>query len=242
MPAGRYDQPAGFALLKKAWVMNTRPAWGALFVGALVVAILFFSPLWLKEFSGYIEEEAEQAIFPEDFYLLSAEEQDLYNAMYDSDRQMAIDFVGARLAEGTSIEEPNLPAIDPSPGDVQLLLTGDFAPITPIRMASGTANIYRLSDGRRVLRLENLEAINGPELHVLLSAYANPTTQEHLDQVANLQIDLGPIKGNGGNQNYIIEDPAFNPENFANGSVVLYSMPYETIFSYASLRQPAAGP
>ena len=67
-------------------------------------------------------------------------------------------------------------------------------------------------------------------------------TQEHLDQVANLQIDLGPIKGNGGNQNYIIEDPAFNPENFTNGSVVLYSMPYETIFSYASLRQPAAGP
>lgn len=222
--------------------MNTRPAWGALFVGALVVAILFFSPLWLKEFSGYIEEEPEEAIFPEEFLLFSNEEQDRYTEMYDSDPQMAIDFVGARLAEDVDVEEPNLPAIDPSPGDVQLLLTGDFAPITPIRLASGTASIYRLSDGRRVLRLENLEAMNGPELHVLLSAYPNPTTQDHLDQVASLQIDLGPLKGNTGNQNYMIEDPAFNADNFAEGSVVLYSVPYETIFSYASLRQPPTGP
>ncbi len=222
--------------------MNTRPAWGALLVGALVVAILFFSPLWLKEFSGYIEEEPEEAIFPEEFLLFSNEEQDRYTEMYDSDPQMAIDFVGARLAEDVDVEEPNLPAIDPSPGDVQLLLTGDFAPITPIRLASGTASIYRLSDGRRVLRLENLEAMNGPELHVLLSAYPNPTTQADLDQVANLQIDLGPLKGNTGNQNYMIEDPAFNADNFAEGSVVLYSVPYETIFSYASLRQPSTGP
>jgi hypothetical protein len=230
MRARRYDLLAGFAPFEKARLMNTRPAWGALLAGALVVAILFFSPLWLKEFSGYLEEEAEEAIFPDAFYLLSAEEQDMYNEMYSSDQQMAIDFVGARLAEDVDIEEPNLPAIDPSPGDVQLLLSGDFTLITPIRLATGTASIYRLSDGRRVLRLENLDATNGPELHVLLSAYPNPTTQAALDQVANLQIDLGPLKGNIGNQNYLIEDPAFNADNF------------ETVFSYASLRQPPTSP
>ena len=222
--------------------MNTRPAWGVLFVGALVVAVLFLSPIWLRQFSSYIEDEGDESIFPEEFFLLSNEEQDLYNEMYDASSQMAIDFVGARLAEDVEIEEPNLPAIDPNPADVQLLLTGDFAPISPIRLASGTASIYRLSDGRRVVRLENLDALNGPELHVLLSAYPNPTTQQDLDQVAHLQIDLGPLKGNIGNQNYMIEDPAFNIDNYTNGSVVLYSTPYEIIFSYASLRPPPTSP
>jgi hypothetical protein len=226
----------------KGTFMNTRPAWGMLTFGAVIVIALLLSPIWLKQFSGYIEEEAEQAIFPDAFYLLPNEEQDLYNELLDTSTQMAVDFVGARLAEPVDIEEPNLPAIDPNPAEVDLLLTGNFVPITAIRRAAGTASIYRLSDGRRVLRLENLDALNGPDLHVLLSAYPNPTTQEDLDQVPQFQIDVGPLKGNQGNQNYIIEDPAFNFENYVDGSVVLYSTRYEIVFSFAALTAPSDTP
>jgi hypothetical protein len=67
-----------------------------------------------------------------------------------------------------------------------------------------------------------------------LSAYPNPSTQEELDQVPQLQLDLGVLKSSQGNQNYFIEDPAFNIDNYVNGSVVIYSTRYQLVFSYAS--------
>lgn len=220
--------------------MNTRPAWGLLLLGALVVAALFLSPLWLRELSPYIEEPVEEAPFPDEFFSLANEAQEIYSEMYDRDRQMAVDFVAARLVTPEPLDEPNLPLIDPNPSGVTMLLSGSFVTLDPVRGALGTASLYRLSDGRRLLRLESFEAVGGPELHVLLSAYPNPTTKSDLDQVARLQLDLGPLKSGAGNQNYIITDPAFNVENYTNGSVVIYSLPYETVFSYASLTPPPA--
>ncbi|MEL7675147.1 MAG: DM13 domain-containing protein, partial [Chloroflexota bacterium] len=218
--------------------MNTRPAWGLLLLGALVVAALFLSPLWLRELSPYIEEPVEEAPFPDEFFSLANEAQEIYSEMYDRDRQMAVDFVAARLVTPEPLDEPNLPLIDPNPSGVTMLLSGSFVTLDPVRGALGTASLYRLSDGRRLLRLESFEAVGGPELHVLLSAYPNPTTKSDLDQVARLQLDLGPLKSGAGSQNYIITDPAFNVENYTNGSVVIYSLPYETVFSYASLTPP----
>lgn len=220
--------------------MNTRPSWGLLFLGALLVGALLLSPLWLPELSPYIEEPEEEAPFPDEFYALASEAQEIYSDMYETDRQMAVDFVAARLVTPEPLDEPNLPVIDPDPGAVTLLLTGSFVTLDPVRGALGTASLYRLSDGRRLLRLESFEAVGGPELHVLLSAYPNPTTQSDLDQTQQYQIDLGPLKSGAGSQNYIITDPAFNVENYTNGSVVIYSLPYETVFSYASLAPPPA--
>ncbi|MBI5961373.1 MAG: DM13 domain-containing protein [Chloroflexi bacterium] len=222
--------------------MNTRPAWGALLFGALIVIAIFFSPIWLEQFSGYIEEDEVQAPFPEAFYLLSNEAQDLYTDLYEGDtRQMAIDLVAARLSTPVDVQEANLPAIDPNPGQVQLLLTGAFITIDPLRGAIGTASIYRLSDGRDVLRVEDFDAINGPDLRVLLSAHPRPATKEELDQSPQYQVDLGALKGDQGNQNYLILDPSFNIDNYTGGSVVIYSARYDLVFSYASLT-PASSP
>lgn len=218
--------------------MNTRPAWGLLFGGALIVIALFLSPIWLKEFSSYLEPEEQAAPFPDAFYRLPNEAQDAYLALYARSQQMAIDLVAARLADPVDVQEPNLPALDPNPQVVQQLLSGVFVTLDPIRSATGTAGVYRLSDGRTIVRLENLDAINGPDLHVLLSAYPRPTTQDELDQVPQYQIDLGPLKGNRGSQNYVIQEPTFNVDNYGQGSVVLYSTRYELVFSYAPLAAP----
>jgi hypothetical protein len=219
--------------------MQTRPAWGVLVVGAVIVIALILSPIWLDQFSSYIEEPVAAAPFPDAFYQLANQAQDVYMDLYNNtSHQMAIDLVAARLADPVDVEEPNLPAIDPNPNFVQLLLTGDFVTLDAMRGATGTASIYRLSDGRTIVRLETLDAINGPDMHVLLSAYPRPTTQEELDQVPQYQIDLGALKGNQGNQNYIIDDPAFNIDNYQEGSVVLYSTRYNLVFSFASLASP----
>lgn len=206
----------------------------------MVIAV-FLSPIWLKQFKGYIKPAEVKSPFPESFSTLSNEAQDLYTQLFQINRQMAIDMVAARLATPADVEEPNLPAIDPNPGQVQQLMTGMFATLDPMRGALGTASLYRLSDGRTIVRLENLDAINGPTLHVLLSAYPRPTTREELDQAKQFEIDLGALKGDQGNQNYIITDPAFNIDNYKTGSIVLYSAQYNLVFSYASLT-PLQGP
>lgn len=218
--------------------MNTRPAWGLLFLGALIVIGLILSPIWLDQFSDYFEEESAASLFPDAFYLLPNEAQDQYTALYNTSPQIAIDFVAARLADPVDVEESNLPAIDPNPQLVQPLLTGNFVTLDPVRGASGAATLYRLSDGRTIIRLQDLDAINGPDLHVLLSAFSRPTTREELDQVSQYEIDLGLLKGNQGNQNYVIEEPTFNIDNYAQGSVVLYSARYDIVFSFAPLVAP----
>src|SRR5256712_3894474 len=64
----------------------------------------------------------------------------------------------------------------------------------------GLATIYRLSDGRRVLRLTAFATSNGPDVRVYLVAAGDAQ-----DEVAAKQagvVDLGALKGNIGDQNY----------------------------------------
>jgi Electron transfer DM13 len=66
----------------------------------------------------------------------------------------------------------------------------------------GTATIYRLADGTRVLRFTGFKTSNGPDVHVYMVA------AEDAKDVATVQqagfIDLGVIKGNAGDQNYTL--------------------------------------
>lgn len=66
-------------------------------------------------------------------------------------------------------------------------------------------------------------------------AHSAPRSREDLDTVARFELDLGALKAVQGNQNYTIDDPAFNFDNYTTGSVVLYSARYDEIFSYAPL-------
>ncbi len=213
-----------------------------LFVGAMIVVALLLSPLWIDKVVDTTDSKANTGPFPAAFNDLSNEAREMYNNLYGTDRQKAIDLVGARLTDPVDVEDTNLLSEDPNPSAVQQILTGEFLTLDPMRGASGRASIYRLSDGRYVVRLENLDAINGPDLHVLLTAVPGPATREDLDEQAQFEIDLTPdtgLKGNKGNQNYFITDPAFNVDNYMSGSIVLYSTRYEMVFSFATLLVPS---
>jgi hypothetical protein len=60
--------------------------------------------------------------------------------------------------------------------------------------AEGNVKVVSLTDGSKILRLENFKSTNGPNVHVYLST----------DKHATDYVDLGKLKANNGNQNYNI--------------------------------------
>ena len=78
------------------------------------------------------------------------------------------------------------------------LVSGRFYSI--LHPTEGTATIYQMGDGTRVLRLTSFRTSNGPDVHVYMVA------ADDAKDVATVEnagfIDLGVIKGNIGNQNY----------------------------------------
>ena len=74
-------------------------------------------------------------------------------------------------------------------------LKGMFSPLAP--PTQGTAIVKELSDGSRVLRLEDFETSNGPDVRVYLSAGEDGSYGRDV-------VDLGGLKGNVGSQNYAI--------------------------------------
>ncbi len=111
------------------------------------------------------------------------------------------------------------------------LKDGNFRDADGSHKGSGLATIYRGPDGSLVLRLENLDVTNGPDLRVILSPHSNPMNQG--DVKGSGYVELGKLKGNKGNQNYDIPD---GMDISAVGSVVIYCKPFHVIFSVAALQ------
>ena len=66
----------------------------------------------------------------------------------------------------------------------------------------GTATIHKLADGRRVLRLTDFMTSNGPDVRVLLVAANDAMDSDAVKKAGS--IELAPLKGNVGDQNYDI--------------------------------------
>lgn len=103
---------------------------------------------------------------------------------------------------------------------------GTFMDADSFHKGSGTATIYQ-QGGTKVLRFEDFESTNGPDLHVLLVENIEGTSSDELGEY----IDLGSLKGNIGNQNYEISaDVDF--DQF--GGVMIYCMSFHVVFSTAA--------
>ena len=91
-------------------------------------------------------------------------------------------------------------AIGTSDKEPKILTRGAFKSLA--HETRGAASIYRLADGSYTVRLTDFETSNGPDVHVYLTA---AEIEKGTDAVkAAGFVDLGSMKGNKGNQNYII--------------------------------------
>jgi hypothetical protein len=78
------------------------------------------------------------------------------------------------------------------------LLSGRFNSVA--HETRGNAMIYRLADGKRVLRLSEFSTSNGPDVRVYLVAAPNATDEETVKKAG--YVELGKLKGTDGDQNY----------------------------------------
>jgi hypothetical protein len=103
----------------------------------------------------------------------------------------------------TVSERPSAPAAPSTPATPVVLLTGKL--ITHEHDTAGTVAVLKLPDGSRILRLENLETSDGPDLKVWLSDAPTIPGRKgwHVFDDGKYQ-NLGNLKGNHGNQNYAI--------------------------------------
>ena len=82
----------------------------------------------------------------------------------------------------------------------QTLASGTFYGVA--HPTTGTATIYRIGDGSRILRFTNFRTSNGPDVHIYLVAADDAKDSASVHSAGF--IDLGSIKGNIGDQNYTL--------------------------------------
>lgn len=88
----------------------------------------------------------------------------------------------------------------PEASTVQPLESGQFYGI--VHPTEGTATIYQMGNGSRVLRLTRFSTSNGPDVHVYMVAADDARDAATVEKAGF--VDLGVIKGNIGDQNYTL--------------------------------------
>jgi hypothetical protein len=109
----------------------------------------------------------------------------------------ALPTVAVTSDASTPVESP----VEPVPP--ALLSTGEF--ISHEHATAGSVRILELPDGSRVLRIDDLDTDNGPDLKVWLTdapVIDGPDGWFVFDD--GRYVDLGSLKGNKGSQNYAI--------------------------------------
>lgn len=157
------------------------------------------------------------------------EQKDALMAMAEESAAMAEAVAIAQTGDDVVVPQAQQAMPDDMPDEPAILHSGSFITIDAIHSAEGTAAIYELPDGRRVLRFEDFRSANGPDLHVYLSSAVPKSTFAGLGEDA---IHLGSLKGNVGSQNYDIPADA---DLSRYQSVVIYCVPFRVVFSSAEL-------
>ncbi|MBT3400609.1 MAG: DM13 domain-containing protein [Rhodospirillaceae bacterium] len=185
-----------------------------------VAAWILISPLFIDEvvdeqFPGVPTPEALAEMSNEKKAAMADEVLDAARGMPDKAME---DARGEIMAPGDSAVAP------------VVLSAGAFRDADKVHKGSGNAGLYRLADGNRVLRLENLNVTNGPDLHVYLVRHPGPASSS--DVTKDNYIDLGALKGNIGNQNYAL---AAGTDLTGFASVVIWCKAFGVLFSTAPL-------
>ena len=202
------------------------------FLGLIAVAAYTF-PVW----APYVIEVQVDESFPIEglaadlqpaFDALPFDQRDAYLEMYAQNPAMTLDMVTAALSPGTEVD-PTAGALPAMADQATVLNRGEFVAVDVIHAASGSAAIYRMPDDTVLVRLEDFQVINGPDLHVVLTRSKDPRTAE---EVGGDYLDLGLLQGDSGSQNYNVP-PGIDVTQY--NAVVIYSVRYATVFSVANI-------
>lgn len=168
-------------------------------VAALAVGVAVFVVYWFQPHKLFIDERVDEAI-----------------------PSATRDTTAASVPSGPPDTPPAGAAAEPV-----VLASGEFVSLD--HTTRGVARVLELADGTRIVRLDDLDTTNGPDLFVYLST--NPARGDESafdDDFAN----LGRLKGNQGNQNYDL--PAdVDLTRFA--SVVIWCDRFDSAFGVADL-------
>ena len=104
------------------------------------------------------------------------------------------------VAAGQPAAAPTETTTAKPPPEPEVLAQGMF--VNGEHPTSGTARVLRLTDGSRVLRLENFATSDGPDVHVWLSDAKSGGPDGSFDD--GRYVRLGKLKATDGNQNYAI--------------------------------------
>lgn len=127
----------------------------------------------------------------------------------------------ARPSSPASSSATQPPTLTPAP---PLMLEGTFAGADDFHFGRGTAKLIETAPGMFVVRLEDFEVRNGPDLFVHLS----PSATGYADGA----VSLGRLKADRGNQNYPVPDGT----KVADArSVVIWCRQFAVLFATAPL-------
>lgn len=178
--------------------------------------LIFVAIAWFLASPLFINETVDEALPSKEALM----------AMPDEERQQAIQIITKKMAsmpDKAAQEE----MVSQSP---TLIKQGQFKDVDSIHKGSGKALVYQLPDGSSLLRLEGFKVTNGPDLMVYLAKKSDITVAS---QVTDGYISLGDLKGNIGNQNYII--PADIDVSQYNSAVIWCEL-FGVLFSPATLQ------
>lgn len=126
---------------------------------------------------------------------------------------------------------PDVAMSEPMADDAPTVLAkGRFVDADAVHSGSGDAILYQLPDGEHLIRFENFRTTNGPALVVYLAKHPDPKSADDVTEGGYL--NLGKLKGNVGNQNYLVPAGTVIEEY---QSVVVWCELFGVLFSPAAL-------
>ena len=215
-------------------------------VGAVLAIAVFGAVVWWLVAPLFIDDTIDEA-FPfeapsaAEIAAMSEEERMIVEAEFETavpnpsqlaqltpDEQAKVEEMVQEAAAMVMMDKEMAEPMPEAPAEWLVVAQGSFVDADDFHQGSGTATIYQQGE-EQVLRFEDFDVTNGPDLHVILTKHPAPANRS---DVGDDYLDLGSLKGNQGNQNYTI--PA-NVDLSQYQSVVIYCMPFHVVFATATL-------
>lgn len=201
---------------------------GVLFV--LIIGYYLARPLFVDDIVNEDFPELALMGLEEQDALLAMPDQDMIDSMEESEKEALEKSMLEKSSEVEVVVEEEMMEMSTIEEQYpRLIEQGQFRDADDFHKGSGEAKLIQLNEVDQLLRLENFEVTNGPDLFVYLTKKENPASSS---EVKEGFLDLGRLKGNKGNQNYAIPSDVDLSEY--NG-VVIYCRAFSTLFSVAPL-------